>query len=213
MNIARIVKERTTAIIKAAAHPDAAPMRVAAPVIDDTYFRYSNPNQTLEMLDDGVAAIWRDKNPHRSTIWVRQTCRDYKEKYISFLRIVYGASGLMPDHLDVDHLSNKSRAPADFWLRVEAVNQSANRSHGAAFEKRYGSSLVTAHRASVGKTPEFANYLIIAKLAGFMSPIVNGSAESQKRRQDIIEFFVSQGCDRDAITTSIVGLIELADRK
>lgn len=215
MSLVPILKSRAEALLRRFNDENMPPL-VAAPNLAEPGLQHVYSGGKLGPIAGFGATdamVWRFPDNDRSSLWVRQDFKAYREAYLAFVKQVYGVGGTLPAGYDVDHIHNKARAPTAYWIRVEAVESRSNRSHGAGFEKRYGGSPITEARVAAGVKPILMNFVSALKLAGVLSPMISDNAASRARHTEIVEFFTQRGWSRQTVEQALDALAEAADRR
>ena len=107
-----------------------------------------------------------------SVLWASANSEDYREDYLRFLNVEYKLNiPKIPPPYDVDHLYNRSRALLYGlrFIRLALVKDSANRSHGAAYEK----DITTNEAARERRDMKLMDEISSMKYFGFLSPLRN----------------------------------------
>jgi hypothetical protein len=126
----------------------------------------------------GGAFIVSCPSLNSAVLWVATDNNDYRKDYLNFLNVTYGLElSSIPTPYDVDHLYNRSRAQMYGlkFIRLALVGHSANRSHGAAYEK----DITTNEALRVRRDMKLMDEITSMKYFGFLSPLRNDPRDQE----------------------------------
>lgn len=213
-SVLQIIQRRREALIR---------QWIADPLVQ---VQIENPEAlgSLTFLDDGsgpttvaqvgrrrrtsVAMASRPGNPDEAaSVWVASSYQGYTGAYLGFLKAAYGvdADSSALAGFDIDHMLNRARAPLDTtFIRVEAVDSSANRAWGSLFEKTASNPDFYANQKRERRT---MSYTIVAKLAGQMPP---RGPDDRAGLDRLADFFAARGLDRKEARDGLQSMLDFA---
>ncbi len=216
MDTTAIAKTRAETLLKQFARTNPEPVIVLAPsLIDVTAYRFGcTVSPVGGFPEDQAFALLHPGDPNMSSVWALPGVERYKDVYEAFLDLAYGTKGAKaPAGCDVDHLRAKAITPANCFIRLEAVDSSANRSHGGGFETQMKQSTVTEARKKKGHVNGSMSWMVALKLAGVMSPLLATSPNAERRRAAAVAVFQKLGFSPAEIEEGLAALENLAARR
>ncbi len=141
--------------------------------------------------------------PHRSTVWVRDGYNGYRSAFKAFIKTIYGNVDFDGfDEMEVDHLASRGqKRMGGKFIRIEAVDKSVNRSHGASVEKKQAAQKGRGKRDMDGLT-----LLSVLKLYGLKPPT---SPNDGQRMEEIRRTLKADGWDKNEVSRGIQILLAL----
>jgi len=170
---------------------------------------------TLAGHPGGSVQVWRHPtDPHKSAVYAGPAYGPYRKAFMDFLSDVYKRPVTrLPGGLDVDHLLAKSLANASALIRLEAVDMSANRSHGAGPERKAGKSPVIEGRKMRDHSPGGFTWLTLLKLAGVLAPNLRHTTSARERMRLAVAVFTARGWRKQEAEEGIRAVLNLAARR
>lgn len=151
--------------------------------------------------------IVKGPQPHRSTCWVREGYSGHRKAYKDFIKKIYGSvdfSGFRD--LEVDHLAARGqKRMGGKFIRIEAIDKSVNRSHGAGPEKKMAGQKKRSARDKDGLT-----LLQVLKLYNLSPP---RSPKDSARMALIEKTLKADGWNAAEVKAGIETLLQLYERK
>jgi hypothetical protein len=141
--------------------------------------RHNHP-ATVQALSGskGTAFIVESPSLKGDALWVGTENNHYRDDYLAFLNARHGLKlSTIPKPFDVDHLYNRERAMIYGlrFVRTALVGRSANRSHGAAYEKDLTRNEALRQR----RDQKLMDAVSCMKYFGFLSPLRDDPREDE----------------------------------
>lgn len=147
--------------------------------------------------------VAKGSTPHKATCWVRDGYSGYRSAYAAFVKKIYGAVDFDGfKEMEIDHLVAKGqKRSGGKYIRIEAINKSVNRSHGATVDKSQAKQKGRSRRDQDNLT-----IISVLKLYGLKAPRSRNDGE---RLEEIRKKLKANGWDAKEAMKSIDNLLRL----